>query len=85
MDRFVPRDDALAVIASEARQSIPAHHMDRFVPRDDALAVIASEARQSISEGQSIQRGNPYQRTTWIASYLAMTAHPSLRAKRGNP
>jgi hypothetical protein len=26
MDRFVPRDDAQPVIASEAWQSIPAHH-----------------------------------------------------------
>jgi dTDP-glucose 4,6-dehydratase len=50
MDRFVPRDDAISVIASEARQST-----DRLVPRDDAISVIASEARQSTVTQQSFR------------------------------
>ncbi len=43
VDRFVPRDDAMPVIASAARQSMRLWTaVDRFVPRDDAIPVIVS-------------------------------------------
>jgi branched-chain amino acid transport system ATP-binding protein len=57
MDRFVPRDDAANVIASEARQStdflVPPN--EAGVPRDDAANVMASEARPSKGLRMSLQ------------------------------
>ena len=57
MDRFVPRDDGLNVIASEARQfttpslrAKPGNSLPRHCERSPAIhyPVIASEARQSM-------------------------------------
>jgi branched-chain amino acid transport system ATP-binding protein len=57
MDRFVPRDDAANVMASEARQStdflVPPN--EAGVPRDDAANVMASEARPSKGLRMSLQ------------------------------